>query len=134
MSKIILGEFTMSMIVGRNPGTGFQYMVGLEYIKEHGELTEDDVKRLSSEYAIPPAMLTEPVRLVEDFLDVSFAGDKLRLRYTDYTRDRNDFFRTVFPEIDERIKRQTEKLNKRWIKTGYKLHKLLLSILSKFRK
>jgi hypothetical protein len=109
MSKIILGEFLMLTIIGRNPGTGFQYTLGLECIKEHGELTEDDVKRLSAEYSIPPSLLTEPVQLEEYSLDISFAGDKLRLRYTDYAQDRNNFFRIVFPEMVEGMTRQTQK-------------------------
>jgi hypothetical protein len=132
MSKIILGEFSMSMIVDRNPGTGSQYTLGLEYIKEHGELTEDDVKRLSTEYAIPPALLTEPVQLAEDSLDISFAGDKLRLRYTDYARDRDNFFRTVFPEMVEGMARQTQKLRgkEKIVKAKFRqFRKWLLSIL-----
>jgi hypothetical protein len=132
MSKIILSEISLSMKPDRGKGEGFQFTKNLELIKRRGELTEDDVKRLSAEYAVHPERFTEPVQLVEEHLAISFAGDKLRLRYTDYAHDRNNFFRVVFSQIDEDIKQQTEKLRKKGKKLEDKFRKFrkwLLSIL-----
>jgi hypothetical protein len=111
MTKIILGEFYHIFNPARIlKGEAFQFQNPFSMIKQRGKLTSEDVRNISMEYALTPDQLGTPVKLLDGSIDTSFAGKRLKLRYTDYSEDINHFFRVVFSQSEDILSTYAKKL------------------------
>lgn len=110
MQKCVLMEFNYTSSLDRQPNHGYQYLWGLEKIRQTGTLTDGDTTRFSLRYAVPDDVPDEEMTLVEDPLNTSYAESVLSLRYTDYSANEKDVFRMVVSQTHDIIRKQTENL------------------------
>jgi len=120
MTKVILNhirKWSDPSIIKR--GEGFQLGKIYAHLKEHGQISADDMTRQSIEYGVTDNRLRETLSkaegqiLIEGRMDVSFCADKLGLRYTDYRLYKDVFLKAMLIEVESTLKLLSSKIEEK---------------------